>query len=123
MDLTQALQTALELVEALKAERSKLAGQLSAVTARENALDAKEADLAARIASREIKESADELKEQISLSRGALQAEMVAIEEARIKLANLEATQLERINAVLDTNTTARALRAEGRLMVVGVGF
>ena len=30
--------------------------------------------------------------------------------------------QLEQINAVLDTNTTARALRAEGRLMVVGVG-
>ena len=31
--------------------------------------------------------------------------------------------QLEQINAVLDTNTTARALRAEGRLMVMGVGF
>ena len=27
--------------------------------------------------------------------------------------------QLEQINAVLDTNTTARALRAEGRLIVM----
>ena len=31
--------------------------------------------------------------------------------------------QLEQINAVLDTNATARAMREQGRLMVVGVGF
>ena len=31
--------------------------------------------------------------------------------------------QLKQINAVLDTNATARAMREQGRLMVVGVGF
>jgi len=31
--------------------------------------------------------------------------------------------QLEQINAVLDTNATARAMREQGRLVVMGVGF
>jgi hypothetical protein len=31
--------------------------------------------------------------------------------------------QLEQINAVLDTNATARAMREQGRLIVVGAGF
>jgi hypothetical protein len=31
--------------------------------------------------------------------------------------------QLEQINAVLDTNATAKAMRESGRLVVMGVGF
>jgi hypothetical protein len=31
--------------------------------------------------------------------------------------------QLKQINAVLDTNATARAMREQGRLIVVGAGF
>ncbi len=31
--------------------------------------------------------------------------------------------QLKAINAVLDTNATARAMREQGRLIVVGAGF